>query len=167
MRGKCVRHLLLSAALAALLTTGGCGFKLRGPQPLAFATLYVGVDPNSPLGAGLRRHISTSGTTAVVEEPAQAQARLEIVRNTRAREILSLSSAGTVREYQLRQTLTFLLISRDGERLLPETSISAQREYNFDDARVIGKEQEEALLYRDMEHDLQQQLMRRLAAVQR
>lgn len=167
MRSALVRRLVIGATLAAVLASAGCGFKLRGPQPLAFATMYVGADPNSPLGAGLRRQIPTSGTTVVVDDPATADARLEILRNARTREILSLSGAGTVREYQLRQTITFRLVDREGAELLPATSISARREYNFDDSQIIAKEQEEALLYRDMERDLQQQLMRRLAAVQR
>lgn len=162
------RRLLIAAVtLAPALLLGGCGFKLRGPQPLAFSTLYVGADPNSPLGAGLRRQIPTSGTTVIVEDPAAAEARLEILRDVRSREILSLSGAGKVREYQLGQTITFRLVDREGTELLPTTSVSARREYNFDDSQVIAKEQEEVLLYRDMERDLQQQLMRRLAAVSR
>ena len=43
--------------------------------------------------------------------------------------------------------------------------MSAAREYTFDDSQVLGKEQEETLLYKDMQNDLLQQLMRRLAAV--
>lgn len=152
-------------ALAPALLLGGCGFKLRGPQALEFPTIHVGVDPVSPLGAGLRRQIATSGTTVAVEDPAAAAVHLQILRNVRTREILSISAAGKVREYQLGQTITFRLVDREGTELLPATSISARRDYNFDDAQVIAKEQEETLLYRDMERDLQQQLMRRLAAV--
>jgi len=152
-------------ALAPALVLGGCGFHLRGPQPLAYATLYVGADPNSALGAALRRRVANSGTTLVVEDPAAADARIEFLQIVNNREILSLSGAGKVREYQIEQVITFRVISRAGIELLPATSISARREYNFDDTRVIGKEQEEALLYRDIETDLLQQLMRRLAAL--
>jgi LPS-assembly lipoprotein len=35
----------------------------------------------------------------------------------------------------------------------------------FDETQVLAKESEEALLYRDMQADLVQQIMRRLAAV--
>lgn len=155
--------LLVSLPAASLLT--GCGFKLRGPQPLPFETLYVGADPNSEFGAALRRRIATSGTTSAIEDAEAADARLEILRNLRTQDILSLSSAGKVREFQLNQTLTFRVVDRVGTQLIPATSISARREYTFDDAQVIAKEQEEALLWRDMESDLLQQLMRRLAAI--
>ena len=163
------RRTLLLASLAggSLLALAGCGFKLRGPQPLAFSRLLIsGVDPNSAIGAELRRQILTSGTTTVVSSPTEADATLEILSISRDREILSLSGAGTVREYQLTQAITFRLVGRDGDARLPATTIRARREYNFDDSQVIAKQQEEELLFSDMERDLLQQLMRRLAAVQ-
>jgi LPS-assembly lipoprotein len=36
---------------------------------------------------------------------------------------------------------------------------------SFDETQVLAKEAEEALLYRDMQGDLVQQIMRRLAAI--
>ncbi|MEF8752106.1 MAG: LPS assembly lipoprotein LptE [Candidatus Accumulibacter necessarius] len=38
------------------------------------------------------------------------------------------------------------------------------RDLTYDDSNVLAKQQEETLLWRDMESDLVQQLMRRLAA---
>ncbi len=159
------RHFLHIVCALTATALAGCGFKLRGPQPLPFSRLHVGVDPNTPFGAAIRRQILTSGTTEVVEERGEADARLEILRNVRSREILSLSSAGKVREYQLLQTITFRVIEPAGKELLPATSVSARREYTFDDSQIIAKQQEEALLYNDMENDLLQQIMRRLAAI--
>lgn len=161
------RHILLTGVtLVSAALLGGCGFQLRGPQPLPFSSIYIGADPNSELGAALRRKIAASGAT-IIEDPAAAEVRLEFLRNAHEREILSLSSAGKVREYQLKQIVTFRLVDKANQQILAPTTISAQREYNFDDSRVIAKEQEEALLFRDMETDLMQQLLRRLGAVQR
>lgn len=115
----------------------------------------------------MRRLIGTTGTTTVVEDAAQAEARLQILSNSRGREILSLTGAGKVREYQLTQRLRFQLLDKTGAPLIAPTSLTARREYTFDDSQVLGKEQEENLLYRDMQNDLVQQLMRRLAAANR
>jgi LPS-assembly lipoprotein len=164
-RGR--RHLLLGSAALAGLVLSGCGFKLRGPQQLDFATVHINASELSELGASLRRLISSTGSTRVVEDPAQADARLQILANNRGREILSLTGAGKVREYQLTQVLRFQLLDKSGAALLPPTAISASREFTFDDSQVLGKEQEETLLYNDMQQDLLQQLMRRLANVQR
>ena len=159
------RRLFMAGSVIAALLLSGCGFQLRGPQALSFATLHINAAAQSELGASLRRLVATSGTTRIMEEAEQADARLQILSSDRGREILSLTGAGKVREYQLTQTLRFQLLDKAGKALIPPTSISARREYTFDDSQVLGKEQEEDLLYRDMQNDLVQQMMRRLAAV--
>lgn len=161
------RRLLGSALAATVALLSGCGFHLRGPQALDFATVHINVPEQSEFGAQLRRLIATTGTTRVEEDAARAEARLQILANDRGREILSLTGAGKVREYQLVQALRFQLLDRAGKALIPPTGLSARREYTFDDSQVLGKEQEEALLYRDMQNDLVQQLMRRLGAARR
>lgn len=161
------RRLLGGALGAAALLLSGCGFRLRGPQALDFATVHISVPEQSEFGAQLRRLVATTGTTRVEEDAAKAEALLQILSNDRGREILSLTGAGKVREYQLVQSLRFQLLDRAGKALIPPTSLTARREYTFDDSQVLGKEQEEALLYRDMQNDLVQQLMRRLAAARR
>jgi LPS-assembly lipoprotein len=40
-----------------------------------------------------------------------------------------------------------------------------QRDISFNESAVLAKEAEEGLLYRDMQTDMVQQLLRRLAAV--
>ena len=159
------RLLLAGAALSAGALLGGCGFRLRGPQALAFSTLHLGVSPVTGFGAQLARQIAASGTTTVVTNPAQADVQLQILENCSGREILSLTGAGKVREYQLTRELGFQLLDRSGEPLIPPTMLRTQREYTFQDDRILAKEQEEALLERDMEKELVEQLMRRLAAV--
>lgn len=161
------RRLLLGGAGLAGLLLSGCGFRLRGPQRLDFATLHVNVGELTELGASIRRLIATTGSTTVVEDAAQADARLQILGIDRGREILSLTGAGKVREYQLRQTLRFQLLDKSGKAVIPPTALSASREYTFDDSQVLGKAQEETLLYEDMQKDLLQQMMRRLAAAER
>jgi LPS-assembly lipoprotein len=41
------------------------------------------------------------------------------------------------------------------------------RDVTYNDADILAKESEEELLFRDMQSDMVQQLMRRLAAVER
>lgn len=161
------RRLLLAGAGLFGLALGGCGFHLRGPQRMDFATIHIGVPAQSDLGATLRREIATTESTAVTEDPALAETRLQILANEREREILSLTGRGKVREYQLSQRLRFQLLDKAGNTIIAPTELTARREYTFDDAEILGKAQEEALLYRDMQGDLVQQLMRRLAAAKR
>ena len=61
--------------------------------------------------------------------------------------------------------MKFKLRTPQGKELIPETEMLQQRDISFNEAAVLAKEAEEALLYRDMQTDIVQQLMRRLAAV--
>lgn len=159
------RLLSAAAALTATQLLAGCGFRLRGPQPLAFGTIHLGVRTSSGIGALLARQIAASGTTQVVADPALADVRLQIIRNRPEREILSLTGTGKVREYQLSHELGFQLVDRAGNILIAPTLLTTRRDYTFEDDQILAKEQEEDLLEQDMEKELVQQLMRRLAAV--
>jgi LPS-assembly lipoprotein len=45
--------------------------------------------------------------------------------------------------------------------------VQLTRDVTYNDADILAKESEEELLFRDMQSDMVQQLMRRLAAVER
>jgi LPS-assembly lipoprotein len=154
---------LLAALIAALLAA--CGFQLRGAQPLPFESLHIAIAENSELGAQLKRNIRAAGGTRLVDAPQEAQAILAVAGELREKSILSLSSAGRVREFQLRYRFAFRVHDLKGREYIPLNEIVLTRDISFSDTQVLAKEQEEVLLYRDMQNDLVQQLMRRLAAV--
>jgi LPS-assembly lipoprotein len=52
-----------------------------------------------------------------------------------------------------------------GTELLAPTQITLGRPITFSETQLLAKEQEEALLYKDMQADLVQQMMRRMAAI--
>jgi LPS-assembly lipoprotein len=153
---------LIAAALVGGLV--GCGFRLRGARALPFETLYLAIPPNSPLGAELARNIRAGTNTRVIETREKADAILEIVAESREREVLALNAQGRAREYQLRLALGFRLTDGKGRELIAPTRLVAQRDVSFNDAQVLAKESEETLLYRDMQTDLVQQILRRIAA---
>jgi LPS-assembly lipoprotein len=164
---RIARHARLVLLVFGITALAGCGFRLSGPQTLAFSTVHVSESQHSSLGIALRRQIVLSGSTTVEEDVSRAETKLQILSNNRSREILSLTTAGKVREYELVQALRFRLTDRDGNELIPPATLSARREYTFSDELILSKEQEEALLYDDMESDLVRQLMRQLAIWQR
>lgn len=159
------------ALLAAALLLSACGFKLRGSDGsynLPFDKLYIGLPASSPLAIDLKRHIRVTGTTQIVTDIRQADGILEVVGDpdkTRGKSILSLNSNGRVREYLLTYTITFRIRDNLGHELLAPSTISLNRPMSFDETQLLAKETEEAGLYRDMQADLVQQMMRRMAAV--
>ncbi|MDR2240782.1 MAG: LPS assembly lipoprotein LptE [Zoogloeaceae bacterium] len=155
---------LISILLALLtLLVAACGFQLRGAQPLPFSSLYIPAE-SWEMGALLKRNIRALGSTQVVDTPQEAQAVFALIGEAREKSILSLSGTGRVREYQLRYRLAFRVHDQQGKELIAPTEITLVRDISFSDDRVLAKEQEESLLYRDMQEDMAQQLMRRMAA---
>ena len=164
------RRRRLIAALPALLGLGtatlvtGCGFRMRGERSLPFETIFLGFPPNSPLGAELTRNIVAGTRTRVVTERAGAQALLEVLGESRDREVLSVNSQGRTREYQLRLGFIFRVHDGKNHEFVPVTRLQIQRDIAFNESQVLAREAEEVLIYRDMQSDLVQQVLRRLAA---
>jgi len=159
-----IRVLVLLLA-AALLT--GCGFQLRGSASLPFNTLWVGTAENNQFGNELKRYVRAGTSTRVVTDAREAEARFELISETREKEIISLNAAGRVREYVLRYRVNFRLHDGRGREFIAPTEIVLNREIAFNESAILANESEELLLYRDMQSDLVQQILRRMAAVSR
>jgi LPS-assembly lipoprotein len=152
------------AALGAL--AAGCGFQLRRPPQLAFSTIQlVNFPPRSPFTEELRRSIEASGSTRVVEPPVLPQVVLEALADTRERSIAAQSAAGQVRDLTLRTRLSFRLRTPAGRVLIRDTELLLSRDMSYNETDALAKEQEETMLYRGMQSDIVDQVMRRLAAV--
>jgi LPS-assembly lipoprotein len=100
----------------------------------------------------------------VVDDPKVAQAVMQFTEETRQKEILSLTGTGRVREFQLRYRVGFRVHDGKGAEYVPQSLIVLTRDVTFNDTEILAKEQEEALLFRDMQTDMVQQIIRRLAA---
>jgi len=150
----------LVAALGAILS--GCGFQLRGQASLPFSTLFV--PGSSPLAVELKRNVVASTHTRLVDRERDAQAILGFTNEAREKVILSFNSSGLVREFQLRYRVGFRVYDAKGRDYVSASEIQLTRDISFNDAQVLAKESEEQLLYRDMQSDMVQQIIRRIAA---
>jgi LPS-assembly lipoprotein len=151
-------------AAVLCLAAAGCGFALRGTQQLPFATISLNFPPNSPLGIELARNIRTGTTTQILSDPTKAAAVFDLIGESRDRQVLTVNAQGRAIEYSLRDRLRFRLRDAQGREVIEPTELQAQRDITFNDSQRLSKESEETLLYRDMQTDLVQQLLRRLAA---
>ena len=168
MHRRAFLALAASAAALTLVSVNGCGFALRKAPNFAFTTLYSGLAESSPLGVELRRSLEATGKVKVIADPRrlnEAQVVLDVLQDQREKVVLSLNSSGQVREFQLRLRFSFRLRTLAGKELIPASEIALQRDISFNESAVLAKEAEENLLYRDMQSDIVQQIMRRLAAV--
>ncbi len=159
---------LLCIALASTVMLSACGFKLRGSilgNNLPFKSIYLAVPETSPLGIELRRYIRGSGELEIKDRQQDAEATLDITNEIRDKVILSLNSQGRVREYMLYYRVTIRVRDSKNVELLAPTQIVLKRDISYNENQVLAKEAEEAMLYRDMQSDLVQQILRRIAAI--
>ena len=152
---------LLAVGLGTLMA--GCGFQLRGSYSLPYESIYVGGADYNLIVANMKRAIRNTGTR-LADSKEDAQATFLPAGEKREAKILSLSSTGRVREKRLVYTYNYRVIDGKGRDLVLPGSVELTREITYADSDVLAKTQEEELLWRDMEGDLVQQLMRRLAA---
>ena len=160
-----LRRAKFALCLAAALLACACGFQLRGETTLPFGTLFV--QGASPLLVELKRNVASGTQTKLVNQAAGADAVLALSLEAREKVILSLDTSGRVREYQLRYRVGFHVHDAKGQNWIPTSEIALTRDISFNDSQIIAKENEEALLYRDMQTDMVQQIVRRLAHARR
>ncbi|HEY8906509.1 MAG TPA: LPS assembly lipoprotein LptE [Rhodoferax sp.] len=163
-RGLSRRSLVVALVATGLLA--GCGFKLRGSQNFAFTSIAIQPSPGGAVVQELRR--SFGGTVQVLGDDVQltqAQVVLKILGEQREKIVVGVNASGQVREFQLRLRVRFRLDTPQGKELIAENEILQQRDISYNESAALAKETEEALLYRDMQSDIAQQIQRRLAAL--
>jgi len=180
--------------LAGVGVLAGCGFHLRQAPDFVFDSVVMNAANTSPLAAELRRQLAANGKVQVLTMATAALATapgtvtpatgaasaasapvvprtfpnrviFDLLQELREKIVVGLNATGQVREFQLRTRVHFRLRTAAGKEVIPDTELGQQRDISFNEGAVLAKEAEESLLYRDMQSDLVQQIMRRLAAV--
>ena len=148
---------------AAALVLAACGFQLRGSATVPFNTIYI---PNATggLALDLKRNIEAGTQAKVVSDAKAADAILDLFGESREKIILSLTGTGQVREFRLRYTVNFRVHDGKGAEYVPRTQVRLTRDVTYSDTEILAKEAEEQLLFRDMQTDFVQQILRRLAS---
>ncbi|MDR0379240.1 MAG: LPS assembly lipoprotein LptE [Candidatus Accumulibacter sp.] len=141
----------------------GCGFQLRGAYSLPYESIFI-ASGNDAIGAGLKRLIRASGETRIADSARDAEASFIPAGEWRDSTIASLSGSGRVREKRLRLRYAYRIVDAEGRDLVPQSYVELFRDVSYADSDTLAKTREEELLWRDMENDLTQQLMRRLVA---
>ena len=165
MRRIAHRRLPHRSLLRRCSPRSGCGFQLarhrhaavrhalrRGAARLAVRNAAAARD---------RRRQPDAHHATIRPKPTR---RCRSCNELREKEILSLSAGGRVRELQLRYRVQYQVFDRNKVLIAPPGEIVLRRDYSFNDQEQLSKESEEALLYRDMQTDAVQQLVRRLQA---
>jgi len=109
--GTWTRSLALPLGLMLLAS---CGFHLRGDADYPFDTIFVNAPSSPPLSMELTRALNAAGKAKVVASASGAEVALDVPSVVDDKEVLSLSSGGSVREYQLVKRVAFRLHDKNG-----------------------------------------------------
>jgi LPS-assembly lipoprotein len=155
------------ALMLAVAVLAGCGFHLRGDAHYEFATLYLNSPAAQPLTAELRRSLQGIGTAELVASADKAQVILDISSVENNKQILSLSSSGKVSEFLLSKRVLFRVHDAEGNDWLPTSELVVRRTYSYSDSAALPKEAQEQRLWREMQDDAVQQIVRRLQSAKK
>ncbi|WP_296491012.1 LPS assembly lipoprotein LptE [Rhodoferax sp.] len=162
------RRALLQIAGIATAGTGlhGCGFKLRGSQTFAFQSIAILPSPGSAITQELRSAFGSAVQVLAADAPGTpAQLVLTVADEVREKVVIGVNVSGQVREFQLRLRVRLSLRTAKGKAITVDEEIAQRRDISYNESAALAKEAEEALLFRDMQTDIVQQILRRLAAV--
>ncbi len=153
------------AGTGCLLLLAGCGFQLRGAPQLSFHNVYLSGTLEKNLNNEIRTALTRDAGVTLVSRPDQADVVVTVSPLIKDKQILTLNAQGTVSQFTLLSRLSFRASDSAGNELLAPTDITISRLFNYNDVQILAKQSEEQLLYRDMQHDLVQQMLRRLASI--
>jgi LPS-assembly lipoprotein len=152
-----------SGLVVLTIMLAACGFQMRGMADLAFKKLYV--QSNAPsITRDLNMALETNGVE-LVKTAETADLLLEVINETSERRILSLSGTGVVREFELHYQINFRTRAPVETTWSPVKSVQARRDLSYNDGSLLGKADEELMLYNDMRKDAVRDLIRRLTAI--
>ncbi|MCP2040671.1 LPS-assembly lipoprotein [Neisseria sp. HSC-16F19] len=151
------KYLILSAALCL----SACGFHLKGTGGLDNALPYrswavEGSQMRQPLENALRR----SGDVDL--QAAKPEVTVRITGYDQKKDTSAINIGGNTLEYLLTLRVEAQAY-RKGETLGAPILVQVHRHMDYADSEILGKREEEAQIWRDMQQDAARQLVRRLA----
>ena len=135
--------IFLSFILAA------CGFNLRGSIDADFKSIAI-YGGSEGMNKHLTKIFKQNGIKIDLTNPEKT---LEILNDRLDKRILSLSSSGSVKEYELIYNITYRYKSFNNE-WSSEIKKEAVRDYTYDDDNRVAKELEEKNLVQGMRDQL-------------
>lgn len=164
----------LASLLVLSLLLVACGFHLRGSAalpPQMQTVELVGISSRSELGEEIVAALEESGGRVV---SGAGSAELHVSGESQSRRLLSVGSGGRATEYEISYRFSYELrlaeeirdengqpVVRYRTRVAPQI-MELQRDYAHNSANVLGSDDEEALLLREMRGLAVRQMLRQL-----
>lgn len=164
MRYRTQKPRLLGLLLSMTMLVG-CGFHLRGmvdiPSWLTNVTIIIEqADRNI---ASLLKEQLEAYHLRVNPNPATSDYWLIIEQDDTQQQIASISSSTTPRQYRLVYSIRFKLQRAQAEEIIPSTTLNVTRQVTINGDRILGSNDEEALLITEMKREAITRIINRLS----
>lgn len=154
-----------SISLVLILLLTGCGFHLRGvidiPEWLNNVAI-ISNDNNKELASLLKSQLE-GYKVDVNSDPSLAKYWLIIKNSNLQQQIVSIGASTNPRQYQLILTIEFMLQTPKGQIIKAPRKVAVNRQLTVNNDRILGSNEEEALLVSEMRHDAVIQIINRLS----
>jgi LPS-assembly lipoprotein len=152
-----------------VLMLNACGFHLRGDADLpdAMAVTYIqGKKPFDTLNDDFRDALEGRGVR-VTENRDEATAILRILGNRDEKDVLTVDIGGKVQEILIRQMIRFDVVTSDNQPLVEKQTVTLSRDFVFNKDDILAKQREADLISKELQLDVVNMAMLRIAAASR
>jgi LPS-assembly lipoprotein len=147
------------------LALAACGFQLRGSDlRSAVAKAYVNAAPRHSYEAPLRIALERAGVEVLGSRSADALV-IDLLDERRSRRSVSVSDSAVAAEYEVIVSVRYGVRDGAGNLLIEPQWLERERVYRADRDNILGSSEERALLEREMQNELIQQIIRSLDAL--
>lgn len=148
-----------------ILLLSACGFHLRGMVDIPSWLNNVAIiskDGDKQLPVFLKSQLE-GYKIDVASEPADAKYWLVLNHVIIHQQIISIGSSTNPRQYQLTMNVEFMLQTTKGHIIKAPKQVVVNRQLTINNDRILGSNEEEAVLISEMRHDAATQIINRLA----
>jgi LPS-assembly lipoprotein len=151
----------LTILLCLVLT--GCGFQLKGTDVSSIGTIAIKGSSSAPATvSALREALENRGIE--IGGTNSSGYVLDILDERSSRRTVATTAVIDAANYELSIELD-ISVSRNGELLIGEAVLIAERVYAVDSVNLSGSFEEQAILIAEMRTELAQKVIRRLEAI--
>ena len=155
---------ILVTAFFLVVTATSCGFHLRGANQLSTTLPELNLEtssPNAPIIYTLKQWLKSSGVK--LTETSYVTLHVSDIQNNKR--TIAYDSRGNTAQYELTKSLSIRINNSKGQPLLKPTVINSRQPYNYDESDTAAKDEEQALLEREMNAAIINQVVRYLEKI--
>lgn len=153
------------ATLSLLLSLAACGFHLRGSieiPPWFRRAAIVNEGVHKDMMPLLKDQLQAY-CIQIQPDLKQAEFLIVLIHDSAQQQITNISASTTPRQYQLIYTISFQVLKKSGQVLVPPNQVVSIRQLTVNNDRILGSDAEEATIFSEMRRDASIQIMDRIS----